>query len=244
MSAAPAALALLPNTCAVVGADVAQKLLALCDNQLGRLAEMPANTLRHLGRDEVIAPAAGGSSSSANRDRALHAGVIMEAPLLAAVARDSCRKAVEKLANKAHLAVVVDASDSHPDGSFGAKVAAELALVFEKMDARVAITEVKALPVPKQTVAKVRSGEKEKRLNAKFEPTVLEKMSRRMKFGVDADEQQREVLQSREVRAAMSAAQQQQAPPADADAGGKAGAAARPAKRERSELDDLLSIRL
>ena len=185
----------VPNVSALVGKEVALELVQLAGG-LGALAALPATALRHLGEH---------SARESDRDDKFRAGVLLKAPLVLSVAREFRGKAVSKVANKAKLAAGVDASGSNPDGSFGEQVRNELAVAFDAMQAPPPGREEKPLAIPKDLEKKNRAGAKLQRVNAKFKETLVERKAEVIKFNVDVDRQQEELLRSRDVLAAAHA---------------------------------------
>jgi U4/U6 small nuclear ribonucleoprotein PRP31 len=193
-----------PNLSALLSPEVAKELVRLAGG-VGALVQLPSVALRHFGEKT--------GSADYDPNQKYHAGVLLACPLVQAVSRDNKHKAVAKLANKAHLAAVVDASGSTPDGTYGATLRNELAMAFEALDAPPPGREDKPLPIPKDPEPKKRAGAKLQRINAAHKETVLERKAQVQKFGDfrDIEKQQQDLMHSRDVLSAQYAAKQAEA---------------------------------
>ena len=169
-----------PNLTAIVGPDVAARVLALAGG-LKALVKMPADTLQVLGKE--VHGSIGGA-----RTLAVHEGVIFSCPLVESAADVHRAKIGKVTAAKSILAARTDAARGSRDGAYGRKLRGWIENKAEKLKAPNKARMIKALPIPGQKKSNRRGGVKARRRREKWEESDLSKATRVVRFGEDEDD--------------------------------------------------------
>ncbi|KEG13530.1 hypothetical protein DQ04_00951060 [Trypanosoma grayi] len=203
--------AALPNLCALVGRDVADKLVANAGG-LVALARLSDAALRHLGLDESV---------QFKRAKHLHAGHLAEAPIFTeffgtdevrADDLQAAQKALAVLARKCCIAAKADLASGAITGALGEAELEKLRRSFELLlaEGKVNAADTQALPVPHvfvrgEEAKKKRGGRKEfrKQKAQKDVPSALERAVSHVKMGVSEEEQLQSLMQRSDVRAEL-----------------------------------------
>lgn len=167
-----------PNLSAVVGTRVATKLLGIAGGLTG-LSKIPACNIILLGASRK-APT-GFSTAHGGKPQ----GFIIQCPLIQNTPEEYHRQAARIVSAKAVLAARVDAGHSDRLGTYGGRLAQELAQKLEKLQEPPPSKMTKALPVPQEGSGnkKRRGGRRARKAKEAMGMTELRKMQNRVKFG-------------------------------------------------------------
>ncbi|KAH9582325.1 Nop domain [Trypanosoma melophagium] len=202
---------MLPNLSALVGRDVANKLVEAAGGVVA-LARLSDAALRHLGLCE---------EAQFQRARHLHAGYLAESPIFVEffgaddVRADELRaakKALAVLARKCCIAAKADLSGGAATDELGEREREKLRHTFELLlaEGKVNAIDTQALPVPHvfvrgEETKKKRGGRKEfrKQQAQKDAPSALERAVSHLKMGVSEEEQIQTLMLRSDVRAEL-----------------------------------------
>lgn len=200
---------LAPNTCAMIGAQLAAKMVGLAGG-MAELAKIPSCNLQVLGQTKAtsssragmstnvmtsaVAAAAAASSSSTTGQVVSkpHEGIINESDLYNRVPPQLQKKALKVISAKLALAIRCDfvnleAGRARTNES-GKKFRAEIEQKFVKWEEPDRAPVVKALPKPDLTTKKRRGGKRMRQLKEKFAESEMMKQANRRGFGVETGE--------------------------------------------------------
>lgn len=197
---------LAPNTCAMIGAQLAAKMVGLAGG-MAELAKIPSCNLQVLGQTKATsssragmstnvmtsaAAAAAAGSSSGQVISKPHEGIINESDLYNRVPPQLQKKALKVIAAKLALAIRCDyvnleAGRARTNES-GRKFRAEIEQKFVKWEEPDRAPVVKALPKPDLTTKKRRGGKRMRQLKEKFTESEMMKQANRRGFGVETGE--------------------------------------------------------
>lgn len=147
--------AVAPNLSAIVGTNIAAKLLGLAGG-LHAFSRQPSCNIMLFGAQKKSLATAHMSAASAQR----HIGFIYQSAIVQSAQPEDRRKAQRAVAAKCILAARIDAGKSARDGSQGRRMLAELTKRIEKMAEPPPNKLVKALPIPQETNRKKRGGKR------------------------------------------------------------------------------------
>jgi len=174
-------LVMAPNVSALLGTDVAAKLVALAGG-IKKLADIPACNIQVLGRRGKNAT--GLSRVSQNP----HDGLIAQAPIMSSVPPSLKQKSLRLLGGKVALAARLDSFTSNDDtapidSSAGESLKAEIGSKIEKWQEAPAQKVHKALPIPLQRAKPRRAGRRYRKEKEMRRMSELTKQKNRMAFG-------------------------------------------------------------
>jgi len=144
-----------PNLSAIVGTNIAAKLLGLAGG-LQAFSRQPACNIMLFGAQKKSL--ASSHMSAAGHQR--HVGFIFQSPIVQSAQPEDRRKAQRAVSAKCILAARIDAGKSSRDGALGRKFFAELTKRIEKMAEPPPNKLTKALPIPQETNRKKRGGKR------------------------------------------------------------------------------------
>ena len=144
-----------PNLSAIVGTNIAAKLLGLAGG-LHAFSRQPSCNIMLFGAMKKTLATTHMSAASANR----HTGFIFQSPIVQSAQPEDRRKAQRAVSAKCILAARMDAAKSARDGSAGRKFLQDLQKRIEKMAEPPPNKMIKALPVPQETNRKKRGGKR------------------------------------------------------------------------------------
>jgi len=147
--------AVAPNLSAIVGTNIAAKLLGLAGG-LQAFSRQPACNIMLFGAQKKNL--ANSHMSAATQGR--HVGFIFQSALVQSAVPEDRRRAQRTVSAKCSLAARIDAGKSARDGSQGRKMLAELTKRIEKMAEPPPNKLTKALPIPQETNRKKRGGKR------------------------------------------------------------------------------------
>ena len=147
--------AVAPNLSAIVGTNIAAKLLGLAGG-LQAFSRQPACNIMLFGAQKKSL--ANSHMSAALQGR--HVGFIYQSSLVQSAQPEDRRKAQRTVSAKCSLAARIDAGKSARDGSQGRKMLAELTKRIQKMAEPPPNKLTKALPIPQETNRKKRGGKR------------------------------------------------------------------------------------
>lgn len=175
--------AVVPNISAIVGSNIAAKLLGLAGG-LHAFSRAPACNIMLYGAMKRTLATSHLSAVSQQR----HTGFIFQSALVQSAQPIDRRRAQRAVAAKVSLAARIDAGKSSRDGSYGRKLHDELQKRIEKMAEPPPSKLTKALPIPQETSRKKRGGKRARKLKEEYAQTELRKLRNRMEFGKAEEE--------------------------------------------------------
>lgn len=176
-----------PNLSAVVGANIAAKLMGLAGG-LTALSKMPACNVEILGSSRRNLA---GFSSKASLP---HTGFIFHCDIVQSTPADLRRKAARLVGAKCSIASRVDAAHASPDGSVGMDLRDKIEKALDKLQEPPPVKQVKPLPAPIDQPGKKRGGKRVRRLKERLAMTEFRKQANRMNFGEIEDDAYQEDL--------------------------------------------------
>ncbi|MEW5303488.1 MAG: hypothetical protein WDW36_006174 [Sanguina aurantia] len=170
-----------PNLSAVVGTEVAAKLMGVAGGLLA-LSKIPACNVQVLGarRKNLV----GMSSASVLP----HQGFVSSCPMVLTTPPSWRRKAAKLMASKCTLMARMDAFGQDPGGLAGGKMHAECARKIEKWQEPPPAKTVKPLPAPDAEIKKRRGGRRLRKMKERYGLTDVRKAANRMNFNVPEEE--------------------------------------------------------
>ena len=174
-----------PNLCALLGTEVASKVLSACGG-LKDMLNTPASTVQVLGQQR--GPMFGLSATGAGVWNNYLSGseIVRKAP-------ESLRKkAIRMLAAKTVLAARVDYFKRSPAGDEGLKLKSNVLMRLEKATEGPPASAHRPLPVPEDRPRPHRGGQKVRAAKKKYQMTEIRKYANRVKMGVEAQEEFRD----------------------------------------------------
>lgn len=180
-----AVAALCPNLAAIVGSEVAARLVSAAGG-LSHLAALPAGTVLVLGKRDISDTRKGAAAAMKNR----HDGAVTQCDLVRDVPEALRRKAARIVAGKAVLAARVDAHTrgGPSDAAAGEKLRDEVRARFEQMQQRPDAKTLKPLPVPgDEARRRHRAGARARKLKQRTGLTEAWRLRNRVAFGVDEE---------------------------------------------------------
>ena len=147
--------AVSPNLSAIVGTNIAAKLLGLAGG-LHAFSRQPSCNIMLFGAQKKTLATSHMSAASAQR----HIGFIYQSQIVQSAQPEDRRRAQRAVSAKCILAARIDAGKSARDGSQGRKMLAELTKRIEKMAEPPPNKLTKALPIPQETNRKKRGGKR------------------------------------------------------------------------------------
>lgn len=174
---------LAPNLSAIVGTNVAAKLLGVAGG-LAAFVKAPAGNVFLFGA--LKKSLASSHLSAASHQR--HTGFIFQSPIVQSAPPEYRRKIQRTVAAKCALAARMDLERQCRDGSFGETQREKLVKYIEKMAEPPPTKMVKALPVPQETSRKKRGGKRARKQKEAYAQTELRKLQNRMAFGEEEQE--------------------------------------------------------
>lgn len=167
---------IVPNLAALISPSIASELLSITGGLKG-LVMMPSCNLLVAGAKKQ------GLAGLSVATRGVHEGIICTAPILQLALPQHRKKAVRLLANKAALALRVDAGKQSPDGTRGREFFEQVRKKILKWQEPPPSRLIKALPVPGGMKKKRRGGRLARLKKARFAPSELSKLKNRVMFG-------------------------------------------------------------
>lgn len=175
--------AVAPNISAIVGTNIAAKLLGLAGG-LNAFSRAPScNVMLYGALKKSLATT---HLSAAGQQR--HTGFIFQSGLVQGAQPEDRRRAQRAVSAKVALAARIDAGKSCRDGSYGRKLHRDLEKKIAKMSEPPPNKMIKALPVPQETARKKRGGRRARALKERYAQTELQKLQNRMEFGKPEEE--------------------------------------------------------
>ncbi|XP_053207452.1 U4/U6 small nuclear ribonucleoprotein Prp31-like [Panonychus citri] len=165
-----------PNVSAIVGANIAAKLMGLAGG-LTNLSKMPACNVEVLGSKKRTL--AGFSSTQILP----HTGFVFQTDIVQETPADFRRKAAHLVANKCTIAARIDACHSSQDGSQGRILREKIERALDKLLEPPPVKQVKPLPQPIDQPRKKRGGKRVRRIKERMAMTEFRKQINRMNFG-------------------------------------------------------------
>ncbi|XP_015788574.1 U4/U6 small nuclear ribonucleoprotein Prp31 [Tetranychus urticae] len=176
-----------PNVSAIVGANIAAKLMGLAGG-LTNLSKMPSCNVEVLGsRKKTL-------SGFSSTQVLPHTGFVFQTDIVQDTPPDLRRKAAHLVANKCTIAARVDACHSSPDGSQGRSFRAKIERALDKLQEPPPVKQVKPLPPPIDQPRKKRGGKRVRRMKERMAMTEFRKQANRMNFGEIEDDAYQEDL--------------------------------------------------
>jgi len=169
-----------PNLSAVLGSDIAAKLIGIAGG-LHALSKMPACNVQVLGSKKKNT--GGMSSASAVRSGDLHAGYIYDCDIIQKKTPPAWRsKAARLIGAKCSLMARVDAFGEAADGSTGREFAEEITKKIEKWQEPPPARTAKPLPAPGVEQKKRRGGRRARALKERYGISDMRKAANRVNF--------------------------------------------------------------
>lgn len=194
---------LAPNVCAMIGAQLAAKMVGLAGG-LAELAKIPSCNLQVLGQikatsssraglsTNAITAAAASTASSGQIMSKPHEGIINESELYNRVPPQLQKKALKVIAAKLALAIRCDFVNLETGrtrtNESGKLFKTEIEQKFVKWEEPDRAPVVKALPKPDLTTKKRRGGKRMRALKERFAETEMMKQANRRGFAVETGE--------------------------------------------------------
>jgi len=170
-----------PNISAIVGANIAAKLMGLAGG-LTNLSKMPGCNVEVLGSKKKTL--SGFSTTSVMP----HTGFIFYTDIVQNTPPDLRRKAAHLVANKCTIAARVDACHASPDGSQGRIFREKIEKALDKLLEPPPVKQIKPLAPPIDQPRKKRGGKRVRRMKERLAMTELRKQQNRMNFGEIEDD--------------------------------------------------------
>lgn len=164
-----------PNLSAVVGSEVAAKLMGLAGG-LTKLSQMPACNVQVLGAKKKRLD--GFATSSANP----HAGYLFNTDIVQKTPPSLRLRATRLIAGKCTLMARVDSFGDDPAGSKGQEMLEEVQAKIEKWQEPPPAKQPKPLPVPDLETKKKRGGRRLRKMKERYGMTDMRKMANRVNF--------------------------------------------------------------
>ena len=175
-----------PNLSAVLGSDIAAKLIGIAGG-LHALSKMPACNVQVLGSKKKNT--GGMSSASAVRAGDLHAGYIYDCDIIQKKTPPAWRsKAARLIGAKCSLMARVDAFGESANGSTGRKFAEEITKKIEKWQEPPPARTAKPLAAPGVEQKKRRGGRRARALKERYGISDMRKAANRVNFN-EAEEE-------------------------------------------------------
>jgi len=171
-----------PNLSAIVGANIAAKLLGAAGG-LTNLVKMPANNISLLGQTKRM------SSGFKISTQLPHTGFVYFSQLVQDVPPDVRRKVARIVGTKCTLAARVDSFHESSDGHIGAEYKEEIEKKIDKFLEPPPVKGIRALKAPMDAPKKKRGGRRVRQLKERYAVTELRKQANRMAFGELADDE-------------------------------------------------------
>jgi U4/U6 small nuclear ribonucleoprotein PRP31 len=175
--------AVAPNLSAIVGTNIAAKLLGLAGG-LHALSRQPSCNIMLFGA--MKKSLANSHLSVASQQR--HTGFIYQSSIVQSAQPEDRRRAQRAVSAKVTLAARTDAAKGSRTGDYGRKVLVELQKKIEKMAEPPPNKISKALPIPQETNRKKRGGKRARAQKEAYATTELRKLQNRMEFGKAEEE--------------------------------------------------------
>lgn len=175
--------AVAPNLSALVGTNIAAKLLGLAGG-LHALSRQPSCNIMLFGA--LKKSLASSHLSAASQQR--HTGFIFQSNLVQSAQPEDRRKAQRAVSAKVALAARTDAGKGSRDGAYGRTLTIELNKRIAKMAEPPPNKISKALPIPQETNRKKRGGKRARKQKEAYAQTELRKLQNRIEFGKAEDE--------------------------------------------------------
>nr|WCZ58383.1 U4/U6 small nuclear ribonucleoprotein Prp31 [Paratrimastix eleionoma] len=170
--------AVAPNLCALVGPNIAAKLMAVAGG-LGPLSRIPACNIQILGAKKKH------NAGFSTATTLPHTGFIYLSPVVMSAPSDFRMKATRVAAGRVALCARLDFFHDQPTGSLGQQYKEELEKKIEKWQEAPPAKLVKPLPVPETAANKKRrGGQRARKLKEKYAMTEMRKQQNRMTFAV------------------------------------------------------------
>ncbi|TPX67047.1 hypothetical protein SpCBS45565_g04003 [Spizellomyces sp. 'palustris'] len=170
-----------PNLSALVGSNIAAKLMGLSGGVTG-LSKIPACNVLVLGKINKM------NTGFSSVTQQKHQGLIYLADMIISVPQEWKRKAARTLAAKVSLAARVDQARTSADGAVGRRFREQVQKHIDRIQAPPPGKSVRALPIPDEGPKKKRAGKRVRRAKERLAQTALSKAQNRMAFGVAEDE--------------------------------------------------------
>lgn len=170
-----------PNVSAIVGANIAAKLMGLAGG-LTNLSKMPSCNLEVLGAKKRTLT---GFSSAAVMP---HTGFVFQTDIVQDTPPDLRRKAAHLVANKCTIAARIDACHAATDGSQGKLLREKIERALDKLQEPPPVKQVKPLAPPIDGPRKKRGGKRVRKMKERMAMTELRKQHNRMNFGEIEDD--------------------------------------------------------
>lgn len=174
-----------PNVCAIVGPQVASKLLSAAGGLL-ELSQVPSCNLASIGKDKYMSHEIN-TDMSGVRQR----GYVYSCSLIQDQPTHVHKQALRMVCAKVSLAARVDISNNK-DNSLGVKWANEISEKLNKLQDPPNISNTKSLPIPEDKPKKKRAGRKFRKYKQQFQLSHLRQLQNRVEFGT----QERTVIDS------------------------------------------------
>eukprot|EP00088_Acartia_fossae_P068978 TRINITY_DN887_c0_g1_i10.p1 TRINITY_DN887_c0_g1~~TRINITY_DN887_c0_g1_i10.p1 ORF type:complete len:521 (+),score=164.32 TRINITY_DN887_c0_g1_i10:49-1563(+) len=171
-----------PNLSAIVGANIAAKLLGAAGG-LTNLSKMPANNISLLGQTKKV------STGFSSASQLPHTGFVYYSQLVQDVPPDIRRKVARIVGTKCTLAARVDSFHEATDGHVGAEYKEDIEKKVDKFLEPPPVKAVRALKAPMDAPKKKRGGRRVRQLKERYAVTELRKQANRMAFGELADDE-------------------------------------------------------
>ncbi|CAA7028627.1 unnamed protein product [Microthlaspi erraticum] len=172
---------LAPNLSAIVGSDVAAKLLVTAGG-LSALAKLPSCNVQLLGHKRKNL--AGFSTASSQ----CRVGYLDQTDILQKTPPGLRSRVIRFLAGKSVLAARSDAARGDTSGTYGKALREEIVKKIEKLQEPGVARQPKSLPVPDMEPKKRRGGRRLRKMKERYAVTEMRKLSNRVAFGVTAEE--------------------------------------------------------
>lgn len=176
-----------PNLSAVVGANIAAKLMGLAGG-LTALSKMPACNV------EVLGSSRRNLAGFSSKTSLPHTGFIFHCDIVQSTPADLRRKATRLVGAKCTICSRVDAAHASPDGSVGRELRDKIEKALDKLQEPPPVKQVKPLPAPIDQAGKKRGGKRVRRLKERLAMTEFRKQANRMNFGDIEDDAYQEDL--------------------------------------------------
>mmetsp|Transcript_13965 Transcript_13965/g.16868 ORF Transcript_13965/g.16868 Transcript_13965/m.16868 type:complete len:486 (-) Transcript_13965:233-1690(-) len=166
---------LAPNLSAVVGSEIAAKLMGVAGG-LSNLSKMPACNVQVLGTKRKRLD---GYSTSAI---APHVGFLGQSEIVQSTPPSLQPKAIRLLAGKCTLMARVDANGEDHSGDVGTKMMEEVKAKIEKWQEPPPAKQPKPLPMPDEGSKKRRGGRRLRKMKERYGMTDMRKHANRVNF--------------------------------------------------------------
>jgi len=171
-----------PNLSAIVGANIAAKLLGAAGG-LRNLSKMPANNISLLGQTKRA------STGFSTATMLPHTGFVYYSQIVQDVPPDLRRKVARIVGTKCTLAARVDSFHEASDGHVGVEYKEDIEKKVDKFLEPPPVKGIRALKAPMDAPKKKRGGRRVRQLKERYAVTELRKQANRMAFGELADDE-------------------------------------------------------